>query len=387
MRARLTRIGDCVDPVSTWNPASKPEEDFVYIDLSSVSQSEKRIVSKASILGSKAPSRARQLVNSGDILVSTVRPNLNGVAAVTAEFDGAIASTGFCVLRPRPSRLSSRYLLYWVQSPRFVEQLTRQATGASYPAVTDRIVKNSQIWLPSSDEQRRVVAILDRVNELRRKRRRTLRLLDSAVQSLFLDAFGDPAANTRRFPVKSFGEIGKLERGVSKHRPRNDPILLGGPYPLIQTGDVTNSGGYIRNYYSTYSEVGLKQSKLWPAGTLCITIAANIAETGILTFPACFPDSVVGFTHENAEMVQFVKVWLSFLRATLERTAPAVAQKNINLEILRNLKVVSPPLELVMSFGDKMELLRRFEQTAQRAEAQSEELFSSLQNRAFSHQL
>src|SRR5690606_38147340 len=90
-------------------------------------------------------------------------------------------------------------------------------------------------------------------------------------------------------------ELGNLDRGVSKHRPRNEPALLGGPYPLVQTGDVANSEGYIQNHLSTYTELGLKQSKLWPAGTLCITIAANIANTGILTYDACFPDSVVGF--------------------------------------------------------------------------------------------
>lgn len=86
-----------------------------------------------------------------------------------------------------------------------------------------------------------------------------------------------------------------LDRGRSQYRPRNAPELLNGPYPLIQTGDVSKAGLYITTYQNTYSELGLKQSKLWKAGTLCITIAANIAQTAILAFDACFPDSVVGF--------------------------------------------------------------------------------------------
>src|SRR5262249_25290581 len=93
-----------------------------------------------------------------------------------------------------------------------------------------------------------------------------------------------------------FPELGTFGRGRSKHRPRNDPALFeGGTHPLIQTGDVARSYGTIRTYSSKYNDIGLAQSRLWPAGTLCITIAANIADSGILGFDACFPDSVVGF--------------------------------------------------------------------------------------------
>ena len=120
--------------------------------------------------------------------------------------------------------------------------------------------------------------------------------MEDFLRSAFLEMFGDPVTNPKGWPLIKFSEIGELDRGKSQHRPRNAPELLGGPYPLIQTGDVANSGGYIRSYKSTYSEIGLKQSRMWPKGTLCITIAANIAKTGILTFDACFPDSVVGFS-------------------------------------------------------------------------------------------
>ena len=93
-------------------------------------------------------------------------------------------------------------------------------------------------------------------------------------------------------------DLGEVNRGRSRHRPRYAEHLYGGPYPFIQTGDVKASNGRVTAHTQTYSEAGLVQSRLWPAGTMCITIAANIAETGILTFPACFPDSVVGFIAE-----------------------------------------------------------------------------------------
>lgn len=163
--------------------------------------------------------------------------------------------------------------------------------------------------------------------------------------------FGNPVVNDKKWEIRYFSDLGELKRGKSKHRPRNDPILLGGKYPLIQTGDVTNSNTYIKSYTSTYSEEGLKQSKMWKKGTLCITIAANIAESAILTFDACFPDSVVGFTPNGEVISLFIHYWLSFLQPILEENAPAVAQKNLNVATLEKVGVIVPPLELQNQFA------------------------------------
>ena len=93
----------------------------------------------------------------------------------------------------------------------------------------------------------------------------------------------------------SLEELGQFSRGKSKHRPRDDKSLFGGKYPFIQTGDIKQANLWVNSFSKTYNEKGLEQSKLWGKDTLCITIAANIAETAILKFDACFPDSVVGF--------------------------------------------------------------------------------------------
>ncbi len=140
-------------------------------------------------------------------------------------------------------------------------------------------------------------------------------------------------------------QLGELDRGKSKHRPRNDPRLLGGPYPFIQTGDVRQANGTIRIFSATYSAFGLAQSRLWPAGTLCITIAANIAETAILGIDACFPDSVVGFSGLCAPVtVRFLEMFMRTERRRIAEFAPATAQKNINLQILRKVAAPIPPL-------------------------------------------
>jgi type I restriction enzyme S subunit len=140
-------------------------------------------------------------------------------------------------------------------------------------------------------------------------------------------------------------KIGELNRGRSRHRPRNEKRLYGGQYPFIQTGDVRRSLGTIQNYEQTYSEMGLSQSRMWPKNTLCITIAANIADTGILTFDACFPDSVVGFRYDDAAMpVRYIEYFLRTAKDRLSDFAPATAQKNINLDVLANVNVPLPPL-------------------------------------------
>ena len=162
--------------------------------------------------------------------------------------------------------------------------------------------------------------------------------------------FGDPVTNPREWETLSLDKLGELNRGVSKARPRNSPDLLDGIYPLVQTGEVSDSDTYITNFEQTYSEKGLAQSKMWQAGTLCITIAANIAQTAILTFDACFPDSVVGFVANDKTKQLFIHYWFKFFQKILDEQAPQVAQKNINLKILRELQVIVPPKPLQDEF-------------------------------------
>lgn len=269
-----------------------------------------------------------------------------------------------------------------------LHRLIEQAHGGvGLQHVTRGMVEELEIPLPPLAEQRRIAAVLDKAEALRARRRAALAELDDFNQSLFLDLFGDPVINPKKWPRKLFSEIGTLDRGVSKHRPRNAPELLGGPYPLVQTGEVANCAGYIREYHSTYSEVGLRQSKMWPSGTLCITIAANIAKTGILTFDACFPDSIVGFRADDAATVEFVRSWLSFLQKSLEDAAPESAQKNINLALLRNLSVPLPPLSLQREFARRVGAVERLQAAQRSALAELDALFAALQHRAFRGEL
>lgn len=142
----------------------------------------------------------------------------------------------------------------------------------------------------------------------------------------------------------TLSQVGWLDRGRSKHRPRNAPHLYGGPYPFVQTGDIRESDTFVREAPARYSAAGLAQSRLWPVDTLCITIAANIGKTALLSMEACFPDSVVGFLPaSDTVLVRYIEYFMRTAQQDLENEAPATAQKNINLEILERLHVPVPP--------------------------------------------
>ncbi|HEM3172606.1 TPA: restriction endonuclease subunit S [Streptococcus suis] len=147
-----------------------------------------------------------------------------------------------------------------------------------------------------------------------------------------------------RWQIKSLSELGRFSRGKSKHRPRNDKKLFtNGTYPLIQTGDIKNSNLYVTKNSDYYNEFGLSQSKLWKQGTLCITIAANIAETAILSYPMCFPDSVVGFNaHKNESSELFVYYVFELIKKEIQKTSSGSIQDNINIDYLTKLKLKVP---------------------------------------------
>ena len=187
---------------------------------------------------------------------------------------------------------------------------------------------------------------------------------------------------------------GLFERGKSKHRPRNDPRLFeGGHYPFVQTGDVArskNNGFKISTFSQRYNDFGLAQSRVWGKGTLCITIAANIAETGFLDLDACFPDSVVGFTPISGLTDPFyVKYFIDATREEIEKFAPATAQKNINLGIINMLSFPLPPLEEQKAIVTKVEklfaLCNQLDIQITRNQTHAEQLMQAVLKEAFSH--
>lgn len=323
----------------------------------------------------------KYIIKKGDILVG-----MDGEFNI-AEWQGedSLLNQRVCKINGLDNKIiNDRYLLYFLSIE--LKYIEDKASFVTVKHLSVKDINEIQIPLPPLPIQKRIAEILDAADALKRKDQELLKKYDELARAIFFDMFGDPVKNEKRWEVKKFNEIGTLDRGVSKHRPRNAPELLGGIYPLIQTGDVSNSGGIINNYKSTYSEIGLKQSKIWNKGTLCITIAANIAKTGILNFDACFPDSIVGFKPDiSISNSVFIQHWMGFLQKMLEDNAPESAQKNINLEILRGLDVICPPVGLQNLFASLIGNIK--EQKEILDKDYSIHLFDSLIQKAFTGEL
>lgn len=278
-----------------------------------------------------------------------------------------------------PNEDISEYLRYYFNYHK-PNQLVKDA---AYPSISLSDVGNLVVDMKPESERNKIVSVLQHTESIIALRQRQLQKLDELVKARFVELFGDPISNSHALPEATLPELGEFGRGVSKHRPRNDPKLLGGEYPLIQTGDVAAANLYITTYNSTYSELGLKQSKMWKKGTLCITIAANIAKTAILDFDACFPDSVVGFLANEKTNNVFIHYWFSFFQEILESQAPESAQKNINLKILSELKVIVPEKAKQDKFVKFVQQVSKSKTAIQKALDKTQLLFDSLMQKYF----
>lgn len=344
----------------------------------------------------------------GDVLFAKITPCMeNGKFAVARGLAGGrgAGSTEFHVLRPIGA-VVPEYLLYFLLQEWVRRDARQRMQGAAGQLRVPReFLAELAIPLAPVAEQRRIVAAIEEhlsrldaaVAGLKRVQAQLPRyraaVLKAAVEGRLVADNGDDGGSASGalpggWEWAKLDDLGELNRGRSKHRPRDDPRLYGGPYPFIQTGDVRQSGGTIRSHSQTYSEAGLAQSRLWPAGTLCITIAANIADTGVLTFPACFPDSVVGFVRRNdPDTVRMVEMFIRTQKDNLDRFASATAQKNINLEVLRALPIPLPPADvrrrIVAEVDRRLSVLEALERSEGEGLARAAHLRQAILRRAF----
>ena len=324
----------------------EPGDEKMYIGLEHLDSGSLKVTR----WGSEVELKGQKLVmKKGDVLFG--RRNTYLRRAAIAPHDGIFSAHGM-IFRPKTEVIDSEYFPFFISSNYFMDAAIRISVGSLSPTVNWKTLKELEFDIPSLDEQRKNARMLAAINETKEAYQELLLQTDNLVKSQFIEMFGDPVLNSRQHTVRKLADLGELNRGVSKARPRNTPDLLGGPYPLIQTGEIAAAQLYIDSYENTYSEKGLAQSRMWPKGTLCITIAANIAQTAILAIDACFPDSVVGFIPGDEVTQIYMHYWFSFFQKILDEQAPQVAQKNINLKILSNLDVMVPPLELQKKFED-----------------------------------
>lgn len=394
-------IGDLVQPVRSWNPiSSSDDETFQYIDLSAVDQDKKVIIGKREVACCDAPSRARQIIDADDVLVSTVRPNLNGVAKVPAEMKGATASTGFCVLRPKTNVLNSSYLFHWVKSTNFISDMVKKSTGASYPAVSDRIIHASKIPYIPLPEQRRIAAILDQADALRAKRRKALAQLDNLTQSIFIEMFGDPVTNTMGWEVKKLKEISKSI--VNGTTPKGgSQVYVSDGIVFFRSQNVWKNSLLLDDvaYIDNETHFKMRKSSLQNKDILITKTGRINTENSSLGRAAIFigKDNSAninghvylirlekGSIHEFVLYILTTDEYREYIRSVC---VGGIDKRQINKEHLEEFPIIFPPVGLQHRFATLVESIEKQKGFYRSQLAELDNLFASLQHRAFRGEL
>lgn len=317
------------------------------------------------------------LIQKNDILIA-MSGATTGKIAYNKRNDKLYLNQRIGLLRVKEQVLS-KYLFNFLKGKK--NYLLSLSGGSAQPNLSLNDIKQVLIPIPPLQQQKKIVKVLDLTSNLIEKQKELLEKYDLFLKSKFIEMFGDPISNSMGWEVVKLGDYGTLARGKSAHRPRNAPFLYGGDYPFIQTGDITKKGSiYIKDFKQTYSEEGIKQSKLFPKNTIAITIAANIGDVKILSFDCYFPDSVVGF---NVKTPLFIVYLLSFYKDKLEQQSTQTAQKNINLQVLNNLDVIKPKIELQNKFALIVEKIETIKEKENQKLKQFEDLHNFMMNKAF----
>lgn len=257
---------------------------------------------------------------------------------------GKFSITNVCgLVEINSDQLLTKFVYYYltISTKKYV------SSGMGNPKLMSNVMRKIKIPILPLEIQEKIVQILDKftdyvtdlTSELTSRKKQYYFYRDKLLS--FEDEIYQVEWKTLSEIAKDFG------RGKSKHRPRNDARLYGGDIPFIQTGDIREAGKWIENYSQTYSAFGLQQSKQWEKGTLCITIAANIAETGLLGFDACFPDSIIGFVaNPKFAITEYVYYYLNSIKDYLANKSYGSAQDNLNLSTFSSLKIPVPSLEI-----------------------------------------
>jgi type I restriction enzyme S subunit len=310
-------------------------------------------------------------IQKGDILFSHINSDshLGKTGYADRDFTDLLHGMNLLLIRANPEVFEPEFLnrvfQYYRDIGVFISICSRSVNQSS---INQARLKAVEVPLPPLPEQKKIAHILLTVQQAIEAQERiiqtTTELKKALMHKLFTEGLrGEPQKQTEiglvpeSWDVVELGEVAKIERGKFSHRPRNEPRFYGGEYPFVQTGDVSNCDGYIRSYTQTLNEAGLAISKMFPAGTILITIAANIGFTGILDFDSACPDSLIGISPNENVQTDFLNYYLVTQQPEMDRLAPKGTQKNINIQFLKPWPVPLP------SFEEQREIAEAFSAT------------------------
>lgn len=279
-------LGEVLEKTETVNPLQSPEAEFDYIDVSSVSNTTFEVEQTQRLKGTDAPSRARKLVKTNDVIFATIRPTLRRIAIVPPHLNNQVCSTGYLVLRPK-AVLDHRFMYYWLFTEEFMGQMEALQKGASYPAVTDKEVRDQVIPFPPLPEQQRIVTLLDEAfygidigKANAEKNLQNARALFESQREVLL-SFKQGWYETQ------LTELCDVKHGYAFEGEFFSPK---GEYVLLTPGSFFEAGGYRERGEKTKYFVGqFPKDYILASGDLLVAMTEQAA--GLLGSPLLVPDS------------------------------------------------------------------------------------------------
>lgn len=396
---KRVKLGDVCKATSNKDPRNNTEQQFYYVDITSVNNVSKRIVEPKLLFGKDAPSRARQLIFANDVVLSTTRPNLNAVALVPSELDNQICSTGFCVLRSESSLVDANYLFVFTQSVEFVNNLSNLVKGALYPAVTDKQVKDQLIPLPPLPEQKRIVAILNEqmatVEKARAAAEAQLQAAKTLPAAYLREVFDSPEA--QKWKRKPLGEFVISYRNGLGRRPSG--IEKG--YIVLRIADVSSgvinidSPRYIEmseNEIQTYSLIEDDVIFIRVNGSSHLVGRCIIVDT--YSEKLSFNDHLIRVRLKDGLNPKYLKLVCetSIVRNVIEEKASTSAgQLTINQDILSGLQIPFPSIneqrQIIIELEEKMLAGQQLQRSLQAQLNTIKQLPAALLRQAFNGEL
>lgn len=386
-------IGRVCLPTEQIDPRLAPNESFNYVDISSVTKEQRQIEHAQRLFGKDAPSGARKAIRAGDVLVSTIRPDLNAVAIVPSHLDGQIASTDFCVLRANPALLDHRYLFYRTVTETFVNNLVGRMSGATIPRVTDGIVKEVTIPLPTLSEQRRIVEILDQAALLRRRRADADAKTERILPSLFYNLFGDPVTNPLSWPTTSLAEVlVSTQDGSSTQAEANSQGTA-----VIRMNNIDVRGNLQLDdvKYAVLSEAEIAQYRLEPGDVLFNRINSKeiVGKTGLWhgSMEAVPHSSLIRFRVDTTRVLpEYVWAYMNtpYIKQILfNKARHAIGMAKITTRELSELPLMEPSPERQQQFTRLLMSIRRIQTHQEYTRERIASVFALLLQQAFNGEL
>ena len=345
-----------------------PNDEIRYIDISSIDNINQCLTETSSFRMLDAPSRAQQKVEYGDILISTVRPNLKNIAMVNDDASNLVASSGFCVLRITDVVLR-KYIFYYVISDKFTIYLVKLTNGANYPAVKEKDVRKAIIAIPPKSTQLSIVSELDKINELIRIKKEQLKDYDTLAQSIFYEMFGDPVENEKGWGVKQLKDVSTLLNGRAY---KQQELLDKGKYKVLRVGIFfTNS-----NYY--YSDLELDDDRYCEYGDLLFAWSASF---GAFIWGG---DKVIYHYHiwkvlfeKGSLNIQYYRYLLNTMTSFFMNDVHGIGMVHLTKSGMEQYKLPLPPLSLQQSFAHKIEQIEKQKAALQNTITDLETLLAS----------